>query len=163
LLSTVKNSVKLSQSIVDEQRNLDAFLISSIGLADMGNDVVGGNRQALTDVLHLLVPTTDLLNEYHQALWCGIAGSLVNLHSPPRADDQGVGLHRIRRRAVPLPDPLAQGGGDRRSTVSRPSRGALRCFAAIRGGRRRRQPDGVRQPATDVELRRAQAAAVRAD
>jgi virulence factor Mce-like protein len=74
LVSTVQSSTQLSRSIVDEQQHLDEFLVSSIGLADIGNDVVGGNRQALTDVLHLLVPTTDLLNRYHEALWCGIAG-----------------------------------------------------------------------------------------
>jgi len=61
---------------VDEQQNLDAFLVSTIGLADIGNDVVGTNRQPLTDVLHLLVPTTDLLNAYHEALNCGLAGML---------------------------------------------------------------------------------------
>ena len=36
--------------------------------------MVGGNRQALTDVLHLLVPTTDLLNRYHEALTCAFGG-----------------------------------------------------------------------------------------
>src|SRR5258705_12499861 len=84
LVSTVKNSTQLSNSIVDEQQNLDEFLVSSIGLADVGNDVVGGNRQALTDALHLLVPTTDLLNRYHDALWCGIGG-LTTLYrvAPP--------------------------------------------------------------------------------
>ena len=60
LVDTLKNSTKISQTIVDEQHNLDAFLVSAIGLADIGNDVMGANRQALTDVLHLLVPTTDL-------------------------------------------------------------------------------------------------------
>jgi phospholipid/cholesterol/gamma-HCH transport system substrate-binding protein len=116
LVATVKNTVKISQSIVDEQRNLDAFLISSIGLADMGNDVVGGNRQALTDVLHLLVPTTDLLNEYHEALWCGISGSLVNLHAPPLPEPTikvlvyiGFGAERYRY-PVNLPKVAATGG-----------------------------------------------------
>ena len=74
LIATARNTTTLSNSIVDEQQQLDEFLVSAIGLADVGNDVVGGNRQALTDVLHLLVPTTDLLNRYHEALWCGIAG-----------------------------------------------------------------------------------------
>ena len=83
LVSTVKNSTQLSNSIVDEQQDLDEFLVSSIGLADVGNDVVGGNRQALTDVLHLLVPTTDLLNRYHEALWCGIAGLEEPTHGTP--------------------------------------------------------------------------------
>ncbi|MGC2656280.1 MAG: MCE family protein [Mycobacterium sp.] len=83
LVKTAGNATRISQTIVDEQRNLQGFLLSAIGLANIGNEVVGGNRQALTDVLHLLVPTTNLLNEYHQAIWCGIAGTLPNLHAPP--------------------------------------------------------------------------------
>jgi phospholipid/cholesterol/gamma-HCH transport system substrate-binding protein len=74
LVSTIENTTTLSNSIVDQQQQLDEFLVSSIGLADIGNDVVGGNRQALTDVVHLLVPTTDLLSRYHESLWCGIGG-----------------------------------------------------------------------------------------
>jgi phospholipid/cholesterol/gamma-HCH transport system substrate-binding protein len=74
LVSTVQNSTQLSRSIVDEQQNLDTFLVSSIGLADVGNDVIGGNREALTDALHLLVPTTDLLSRYHESLACSVAG-----------------------------------------------------------------------------------------
>ncbi|WP_333894472.1 MCE family protein [Mycolicibacterium gadium] len=76
LIGTFDNSIKLSNSIVEEQQALDEFLISSIGLADIGNDVIGGNRQALTDLLHVLVPTTSLLGEYHEMLACGI-GALV--------------------------------------------------------------------------------------
>ena len=39
LVKTVDNATRISQTIVDEQHNLDAFLISAIGLADIGNDV----------------------------------------------------------------------------------------------------------------------------
>jgi phospholipid/cholesterol/gamma-HCH transport system substrate-binding protein len=116
LLATADNAIRISKTIVDEQQNLDAFLISSIGLADIGNDVVGGNRQALTDVLHLLVPTTDLLNEYHQALWCGISGSLVNLHAPNLPEPMikvlvnlGFGTERYRY-PTNLPKVAATGG-----------------------------------------------------
>jgi phospholipid/cholesterol/gamma-HCH transport system substrate-binding protein len=116
LLTTADNAIRISKTIVDEQQNLDAFLISTIGLADIGNDVVGGNRQALTDVLHLLVPTTDLLNEYHQALWCGISGSLVNLFSPPLPEAMikvivflGFGAERYRY-PTDLPKVAATGG-----------------------------------------------------
>ena len=49
---------KISNTLVDEQQNLDAFLLAAIGLADTGNDVFGTNRQALTNDLHMLVPTT---------------------------------------------------------------------------------------------------------
>jgi virulence factor Mce-like protein len=76
LVGIFDNSIKLSNSIVEEQQALDEFLVSSIGLADIGNDVIGGNRQALTDLLHVLVPTTSLLGEYHEMLACGV-GALV--------------------------------------------------------------------------------------
>jgi phospholipid/cholesterol/gamma-HCH transport system substrate-binding protein len=116
LVSTVKNSTQLSNSIVDEQQNLDEFLVSSIGLADIGNDVVGGNRQALTDVLHLLVPTTDLLNRYHDALWCGIAGLAVFPKSAPLSlpgivvsAGLTLGVERYRYPAD-LPKVAAKGG-----------------------------------------------------
>ncbi|MDT5003955.1 MAG: phospholipid/cholesterol/gamma-HCH transport system substrate-binding protein [Mycobacterium sp.] len=85
LLSTIENTTQVSNSIVDQQQNLDEFLVSAIGLAQAGIEVVGGNRQALTDLLHVLVPTTDLLNRYHTQLGCGV-GALVPLTvSPPQS------------------------------------------------------------------------------
>jgi phospholipid/cholesterol/gamma-HCH transport system substrate-binding protein len=83
LVRTVDNAVKISQSIVDEQHNLDALLVSAIGLADVGNDVLGSNRKALTDVFHLLAPTTDLLNEYAPALTCTFGGIATISKTPP--------------------------------------------------------------------------------
>ena len=116
LVATAYSAVRISKTLVDEQQNLDAFLISSIGLADVGNDVVGGNRQALTDVLHLLVPTTDLLNEYHKALWCGLAGSLQTVHAPNLPEPMikvlvyvGFGAERYRYPSN-LPKVAATGG-----------------------------------------------------
>ncbi len=82
LVKTLDNSVRISKSIVDEQHNLDAFLISAIGLADVGNDVLSANRKGLTTVFHLLAPTTDLLNEYAPALNCALAGDAVIAHGP---------------------------------------------------------------------------------
>ena len=51
LVKTLDNSVKISKTIVDEQHNLDAFLISAIGLADVGNDVLGANRKGVDERL----------------------------------------------------------------------------------------------------------------
>jgi len=86
LVKTVANSARISQTFVDEQHNLDALLVSAIGLADVGNDLLSANRQPLTDVLHLLVPTTDLTNEYNKALWCGFAGLAESRKFPPLSD-----------------------------------------------------------------------------
>jgi phospholipid/cholesterol/gamma-HCH transport system substrate-binding protein len=83
VIRTVDNSTRVSQTIVDQQQQLDEFLVSAIGLADVGSDVIGGNRQAITDVMHLLVPTTDLLNKYHETLYCAIGGLGQFTKSPP--------------------------------------------------------------------------------
>jgi phospholipid/cholesterol/gamma-HCH transport system substrate-binding protein len=82
-VSVADNSARISDTLVDRQQNLDAALVSVIGLADIGNEVLSENRQPLTDVLHLLVPTTDLTNEYNQALWCSLAAMVDLSHRPP--------------------------------------------------------------------------------
>lgn len=84
LVSIFENTTTLGNSIVDEQDNLDRFLVSSIGLADLGNEVVGGNREALTNVLDVLVPTTQLLHDYRKSLWCGIGGLVPFAQSAPQ-------------------------------------------------------------------------------
>jgi phospholipid/cholesterol/gamma-HCH transport system substrate-binding protein len=86
LLRTVVNTNRISKTLVDEQHNLDALLISAIGLADIGNDVLSTNRKPLTNVMHLLVPTTDLTNEYHEALTCALGGLIRVAHNPPLAE-----------------------------------------------------------------------------
>jgi phospholipid/cholesterol/gamma-HCH transport system substrate-binding protein len=86
LLDTVKNGVDISNTIVDQQKNLDAMLVSLIGLGQIGNDVLGQNRTALTGALHLLLPTAELLNKYNRALTCGIQG-LAQIQQTPRLTD----------------------------------------------------------------------------
>ena len=110
LVSTIKNTTTVSNSIVDQQQNLDEFLVSAIGLADLGNEVVGANRQGLTDVAHLLVPTTGLLAEYHDALRCGLGG-LVPFSKVASSvfGDHLVGRSDARRRALSLSGGPAEG------------------------------------------------------
>ncbi|AKS33266.1 MCE family protein [Mycobacterium goodii] len=116
LLKTIQNTNRISDSIVDEQQNLDAFLVSSIGLADIGNEVIGGNREALRTTLDLLVPTTDLLNEYAPGLNCALEGMVYVNNQPPQMDP-GVlvnvaftlGIERYRYPQN-LPKVAAKGG-----------------------------------------------------
>lgn len=86
LIKTAANATRISKTIVEEQHNLDALLISAIGLADIGNDVLSTNRQPLTDVMHLLVPTTDLTNEYNPALTCAFGGLAQLSHGAPLSE-----------------------------------------------------------------------------
>jgi phospholipid/cholesterol/gamma-HCH transport system substrate-binding protein len=116
LVTTVKNTTTISRTVVDQQANLDSLLISVIGLAGTGADVLEANRQPLTDVLHLLVPTTDLANEYHDALNCAIAGLVPYAKNPPQAfpgvvTSVGFTLGRERYRYPSnLPKVAATGG-----------------------------------------------------
>lgn len=83
LLASADRGATISRTITEKQHDFETLLLSTIGLADTGNDVVGGNRQSLTDVLHLLVPTTNLLNQYHDALNCGLGGLIPFAKAPP--------------------------------------------------------------------------------
>ncbi|WP_369803091.1 MCE family protein [Mycobacterium sp. EPa45] len=82
LIRATENSVRISQTIVDQQNNLDALLLSTIGLADLGNEVVSDNSQSLANVLHLFAPVTDLTSEYHESLNCALGGMQVFLNVP---------------------------------------------------------------------------------
>ncbi len=165
LIRAADNATRLSDTLVDEQQNLDAFLVSAIGLADIGNEVVGGNRQALSDVLRLLVPTTDLLDEYNAGLKCSLQGMLVQMRQPP-APDPGIAVNRrlhAGHRAVPVPDKPAQGRRQGRSPLPGAAQDSIRVAAQVPRRRHRSQPLPVRQPGHPAQHRWPQAAAVRAD
>lgn len=116
LLAILSNTTRISDSVVDEQANLDALLVSAIGLADIGTEVLAENRRPLTDVVRLLVPTTDLTNQYNAALTCGISGLLPlamgpGLPVPGAVLLQGFFLGRERYRYPDnLPKVAAKGG-----------------------------------------------------
>lgn len=116
LLSTAANATRIGDTVVDQQDSLDALLLSAIGLADIGSDVLTENRGPLADVVHLLVPTTDLTNQYNPALTCGLAGLLPLANGPGLAMPgatllQGFFLGRERYRYPGnLPKVAAKGG-----------------------------------------------------
>ncbi|MCT7660577.1 MCE family protein [Mycobacterium deserti] len=116
LMSTIRSLTSVSNSIVDQEQNLDEFLVSAIGLADIGNEVIGGNRQGLTDTLKTLVPTAELLNTYRASLWCGIGGLIPFAKSPPQFSGVMVnagltlGVERYRYPGD-LPKVAAKSGG----------------------------------------------------
>lgn len=91
LLTTIANATRIGDTVVDQQDSLDALLLSAIGVADIGTEVLTDNRQSLSDVVHLLVPTTDLTNQYNPALTCGL-GALLPLANGPGTPMPGATL-----------------------------------------------------------------------
>lgn len=116
LLAILRNASQISQTLTDKQSSLDRFLVSSIGLAEIGNDVVGTNTDSLSNLMHLMVPTTDLTNEYHEALTCSLKGVLNFALKPPSplpgVNDLGALTLGIERYRYPqdLPKVAATGG-----------------------------------------------------
>jgi phospholipid/cholesterol/gamma-HCH transport system substrate-binding protein len=116
LLSIAESATQISHTVVDAQQDLDELLISAIGLADIGNQVLTDNGKPLADVLALLLPITALTDEYHEALTCGIGGIGVMANNPP-LDEPGVevlagffwGADRYRY-PTDLPKVAASGG-----------------------------------------------------
>ena len=74
LLQLVDDATAVSGTIVDEQVNLDALLLSVIGLSNTGETVLAENEQNLDTALDLLRPTTGLLDRYSPVLSCLILG-----------------------------------------------------------------------------------------
>lgn len=116
LLAAAGNANRISATIVDQKHDLDTLLLSTIGLAGTGNDVLAANSRQLTDVVHLLAPTTDLTNQYHDALYC-LLGGLVqgayipNPQMPGAMVDAGFTMGRERYRyPTDLPKVAATGG-----------------------------------------------------
>jgi phospholipid/cholesterol/gamma-HCH transport system substrate-binding protein len=83
LVNILDNTTHIGNTLIDQENDLDRLLLSASGLADTGNDVVGTNRQALTDVLHMLVPTTTVLSQYSDNVRCGLQGLNAFVHQPP--------------------------------------------------------------------------------
>ncbi|OHT82555.1 MCE family protein [Mycobacterium syngnathidarum] len=84
LMDTVRNATKLSDTLIEHRNDLDALLVSAIGLADVGTDVVGSNSAAITDSMRLLAPTTNLTNQYNAALNCALKGMEPLAMGPPQ-------------------------------------------------------------------------------
>lgn len=116
LLTTVDNTSRISDTLVERQNDLDTLLLSTIGFAEIGNDVIGTNRQPITDLMRVLIPTTDLTSRYREALNCGLAGMAPLAKGPPPPvpgvlllDSFLLGTERYRYPSN-LPKVAARGG-----------------------------------------------------
>ena len=83
LMSIADSATSISGSVVDTEQDLDALLVSAIGLSDIGTPVLAENGRPLADVLSLLTPTTTLLRDYHPALTCGLGSITLMSNNPP--------------------------------------------------------------------------------
>jgi virulence factor Mce-like protein len=146
LVKTVDNSTRLSRSIVEEQDNLDAFLVSATGLAEVGNDgsATRGSeeRDGPLGADHRSAGQVPRARVVHRRR----ARPVHELAPMPYPVSTSVQLHP-RRRALPVPAGSAEGQRKGQQVVlpgARPAEPAVRVPAAVPGWRRRNQPVQVR-------------------
>ncbi|MDJ0441106.1 MCE family protein [Rhodococcus qingshengii] len=70
VMSILRNASVSSDTIVEDQKNLEALLLSAIGLGVTGGDYLGQNENGIVDTFRLLTPTTSLLAKYSQSFAC---------------------------------------------------------------------------------------------
>lgn len=75
LLRTVDGATVSSRTIAESESDVDALLANITGLADTTGAVLRDNEAPIGTALDLLRPTSDLLNNYRDALFCLIGGS----------------------------------------------------------------------------------------
>jgi phospholipid/cholesterol/gamma-HCH transport system substrate-binding protein len=68
-----------STTVADNEEALDSLLVSVIGLATSGTNLIGPNKDNLVKSINLLEPTTRLLMKYNPVLTCTILGGKVAL------------------------------------------------------------------------------------
>ncbi len=122
VLKIVDNATAISSTVVEEQHNLDAMLINATGLADIGNEVVGGNQHLLTDVVHLLLPTTALTSQYSPRadVWAeGVGAPGFSTTRPPCAGCCGQYRPDARLGALSVSGQPPEGRSARWSAVHR--------------------------------------------
>jgi phospholipid/cholesterol/gamma-HCH transport system substrate-binding protein len=70
-----------STTVTSNATQLDAFLVSAIGLGDSGLQLLAPSRDNLIAAVHKLEPTTDLLLKYNPSLTCMLVGAQIALDS----------------------------------------------------------------------------------
>lgn len=119
LLTIIGNAGRISETVVDQRHNLDSLLLSTIGLSEVGNTFLAVNGAPLTNLMHLLTPTTALTEEYSPGLTCGLNGmlDLANVAEAMPVSPAGLPItvnfmlgHERYRYPGDLPKVAAKGG-----------------------------------------------------
>ncbi|QNJ92646.1 MCE family protein [Mycolicibacterium fluoranthenivorans] len=75
ILSILDSAATTSTTITAHAQALDDVLLSAIGFAQTGVDVIGGNEQNLVRAMNILDPTTSLLLKYSPTYTCLFQGA----------------------------------------------------------------------------------------
>ncbi|MGU3293920.1 MCE family protein [Williamsia sp. M5A3_1d] len=75
LLTALRGLTTTARTVTEKQADLDAVLMSTIGLGDSGNKVLSPNSGALVSAVQMLRPTAELLAQYSPEFSCFLQGA----------------------------------------------------------------------------------------
>ncbi|WP_319453093.1 MULTISPECIES: MCE family protein [unclassified Mycobacterium] len=75
IVSVLDAASTTSTTISDHAAALDTLLLSAIGFAQAGTNVLAPNQRSLVDAINILEPTTNLLMTYDPSLTCTLVGA----------------------------------------------------------------------------------------
>lgn len=75
ILSALESATTTSATLAENQRSLDALLLSAIGFSQTGINVIGRNEPNIVRAMSLLDPTMTLLNKYSPTYTCLFQGA----------------------------------------------------------------------------------------
>jgi phospholipid/cholesterol/gamma-HCH transport system substrate-binding protein len=75
ILVSLKAFSTTSSTVTSQSADLDALLLSAIGVSQAGIDFLAPNKDTLVAAVNTLAPTTDLLHEYDPTYTCLLTGA----------------------------------------------------------------------------------------
>ncbi len=75
ILSTLDAASTTSATVVGKSKELDALLLSTIGLSNSGISLLAPNQENLVKAINVLEPTTSLLHKYDPEYTCLLVGA----------------------------------------------------------------------------------------
>jgi phospholipid/cholesterol/gamma-HCH transport system substrate-binding protein len=75
IIDTLAAFTTTSTTVTDQAQQLDALLLSAIGLSHSGTSLLGASKEDLIRAVNLMEPTTSLLMKYNPELTCLLVGA----------------------------------------------------------------------------------------
>ncbi|MCV7385264.1 MCE family protein [Mycolicibacter longobardus] len=100
ILTVLDSAATTSTTLSGQAGELDALLLAAAGFSTTGVDTIGRNQPALVQALNIMVPTTDLLEEYSPTYTCLFQGAQWFLENGGRDAMGGNGRSVIMDAAM---------------------------------------------------------------
>ncbi|ORW12340.1 MCE-family protein MCE3A [Mycolicibacter longobardus] len=100
ILTVLDSAATTSTTLSAQAGELDALLLAAVGFSTTGVNTLGANERGLVQALNLMVPTTDLLEEYSPTYTCLFQGAQWFLENGGRDAMGGNGRSVIMDAAM---------------------------------------------------------------